>query len=409
MTATTKAAASTGSNQDARADEEPHEKQKEILPDSIVELLRRMAEEIKCSICLGTMDQPKVTPCNHTFCDGCIRQALVRREECPLCKNRFSKRSLNSVEHLEKVISTFHNLTAAYALEYGESLSQAPRHYDAEPLENLTQFFPYPEKDDGNSPSPRPTTPTANAEESASQVDTSNSDSTAPTTTAPAARTTTTDPETPSGLDFSCFDVNLDLLSTEDAALLAEQMLNMMLHVQDDPKQTAPVSTSQSSDQQTQQPQILQVKQEHDEQHPSSQSAQSTQPMQPTQPTQPSQARSSLAKFNTDYTTTFPQSYSESFFADIPTQEQASAEAKIVLCGTYLSAQKKNRMETVARSLRAKVTDDIHIPATHVVMDMRIDASMRAGYWVDEEQYQIYDNEMGCNAPKRSRASQLAG
>lgn len=27
-------------------------------------------------------------------------------------------------------------------------------------------------------------------------------------------------------------------------------------------------------------------------------------------------------------------------------------------------------METVARSLRAKVIDDIHIPATHVVMDM---------------------------------------
>ncbi|CAO3568513.1 unnamed protein product [Mortierella alpina] len=451
MTAATKTAARTGSSQDARADEEPHDTQKEILPDSIVELLRRMAEELKCSICLGAMDQPLVTPCNHTFCDGCIRQALVRREECPLCKSRFSKRSLNSVEHLEKVISAFHNLTAAYALEYGESLSQAPRHYDAEPMENLTQFFPYPEKDDGNSPSSRPTTPTANAEESASQADTSNLDTTAPATTAPAARTTTpaaeattADHEPPAELDFSCFDVNLDLLSTEDAALLAERMLNMMLHAQDDRKQAAPVSTSESSDQQTQQTQIVQVKQEQDEQHPPSQSAQSTQPMlptqpsQPSQPTQPSQARSSLAKSNPDYATTFPQSYSESFFADIPTQEQASTEAKIVLCGTYLAAQKKNRMETVAKSLRAKVTDDIHIPATHVVMDMTqeqsrngcgrtvkfflgvlracwvlryewIDASMRAGYWVDEEQYQIFDNEMGCNAPKRSRASQLGG
>lgn len=168
MTATMDAAVSTGSNNDARADEQVQDMQREILPDSIVELLRRMAEEIKCSIwyvnhdalcpllertqvhlrgiltvdypirdahttfsfdveySLGTMDQPKVTPCNHTFCDECIRQALIRREECPLCKNRFSKRSLNSVEHLEKVISAFHNLTAAYALEYGQCKSSVP-------------------------------------------------------------------------------------------------------------------------------------------------------------------------------------------------------------------------------------------------------------------------------------------
>ncbi|KAF9292532.1 hypothetical protein BGZ68_003438 [Mortierella alpina] len=438
------AAASTGSDNDARADEEVQDMQREILPDSIVELLRRMAEEIKCSICLGTMDQPKVTPCNHTFCDECIRQALIRREECPLCKNRFSKRSLNSVEHLEKVISAFHNLTAAYALDYGQSLSQAPRHYEAEPIENLTQFFPYPEKDDGGSPSSRSTTPTADEEEPATQVagppepaDTLNlatttaatiaaATTTVATTIAPATTptTTTTELEMPVGLDLSCFDVNLDLLSTEDAALLAEQMLKMMLDVQDDPVQAASIFTSATQSQQPppeqpEQPepsQLLQVKHERDELYPPTQPALSTQPIAPTQSTQ---TRSSLTKFNPEYATSFPQSYSESFFADIPTQEQASSEAKIVLCGTYLSPQKKNRMETVARSLRAKVIDDIHIPATHVVMDMRakskwlrknrIDASMRAGYWVDEEQYQIHDNEMGCNAPKRSRASQLGG
>ncbi|KAF9989181.1 hypothetical protein BGZ75_007323 [Mortierella antarctica] len=349
------AATSTGSHQDARSDEDPQDMQKEILPDSIVGLLRRMAEEIKCSICLGTLDQPKVTPCNHTFCDDCIRQALVRREECPLCKNRFSKRSLNSVEHLEKVVNAFHDLTAEYALEYGQSLSQAPRHYDVEPIENLTQFFPYPEKDDGSSPRSQPTTPAADEEEEEEEetviqvtelpkpANPSNLEST--------IATTTTDQEPPSGLDLSCFDVDLDLLSTEDAALLAEQMLNMMLHVQDDPKQAAPVSTSVSSDHPTQQPpsaqseppQVLQVKQEDDEQYRPSPSAQSTQPIQPTQPSQPSQARSSLAKFNPEFATSLPQSNSESFFADIPTQEQASAETKIVLCGTYLSPQKKRR------------------------------------------------------------------
>ncbi|KAF9575513.1 hypothetical protein EC968_002774 [Mortierella alpina] len=482
MTATIDAAADSGSDHDARQNEEPQDMQKEILPDTIVGLLRRMAEEIRCSICaaiiiihtlsdhelsLGTMNQPQVTPCNHTFCNECIRQALVRREECPLCKNRFSKRSLNSVEHLEKVINAFHDLTAAYALEYGQSLSQAPRHYDAEPIENLTQFFPYPEKDDGSSP--KPTTPPADEEESATQENRLPEPTTTPpsettTITAMAATTTTTttttaittatatttvattDQETPAGLDFSCFDVDLDSLSTEDAALLAEQMLNMMLHSEYDSQQPTHVSSSESSDHRIQQPppeqpessQVLPVKQEEDEQCLPTQAALSTQPMQPTQPSQITQGRSSLAKFNPEFATSFPQSYSESFFADIPTQEQASAEAKIVLCGTYLSTQKKNRMETVARSLKAKVIDDIYIPPTHVVMDMTqeqsrkgcgrtvkfflgvlracwvlryewIDASMRAGYWVDEEQYQIHDNEMGCNAPKRSRASQLGG
>lgn len=261
------------------------------------------------------------------------------------------------------------------------ALSQAPRHYEAEPIENLTQFFPYPEKDDGGSPNPQPTTPTPDEEGPATQVvglpepeDTSTLATTAVATVTPATTTTattvapattitttTTELEMPVGLDLSCFDVNLDLLSTEDAALLAEQMLKMMLDVQDDPVQAASIFTSATQSQQPppeqpEQPepsQLLQVKQERDELYPPTQPALST---QPTAPTQSTQTRSSLTKFNPEYATSFPQSYSESFFADIPTQEQASSEAKIVLCGTYLSPQKKVRSSWSLRSVLTSIT-----------------------------------------------------
>eukprot|EP01063_Lacrimia_lanifica_P036807 TRINITY_DN7394_c0_g1_i1.p1 TRINITY_DN7394_c0_g1~~TRINITY_DN7394_c0_g1_i1.p1 ORF type:complete len:554 (+),score=170.15 TRINITY_DN7394_c0_g1_i1:105-1766(+) len=39
-----------------------------------------------CPVGQGVMVSPVVTPCGHEFCQGCLNKALMRKEECPMCR-----------------------------------------------------------------------------------------------------------------------------------------------------------------------------------------------------------------------------------------------------------------------------------------------------------------------------------
>ena len=39
-----------------------------------------------CSICFGIPLRPKITPCEHVFCDGCAESALAATAACPNCR-----------------------------------------------------------------------------------------------------------------------------------------------------------------------------------------------------------------------------------------------------------------------------------------------------------------------------------
>ncbi|MCG8623704.1 MAG: hypothetical protein MJE68_17135, partial [Proteobacteria bacterium] len=48
-------------------------------------------KELTCSICLSRYNQPKILPCLHSYCKGCLEVMLKKsREEkkitCPQCK-----------------------------------------------------------------------------------------------------------------------------------------------------------------------------------------------------------------------------------------------------------------------------------------------------------------------------------
>ncbi|KAF9186476.1 hypothetical protein BGZ51_002004 [Haplosporangium sp. Z 767] len=418
-------------------DVEVQEAEHEILPDTIVGILRRMQEELKCSICLGTMEQPMSTGCNHTFCRACILNALDRRDGCPLCNTHVTKRGLNKVDHLEQVIDAFLQLKESYELESGSTLSQAPRCYVSEPQQNLTQLFPYPEKsgesstarqlspgrsedhissfDDHQAAPLEPVEPVAPLEpiETAAPID----HCWTPGDTSTFGNTDThrnMDALEKMDIDVSCFDVDLASVPAGQAAVLAEKMMAAMSidHIMASqkalqPRTQSPVSQRDDSEQ----TELLNVKQESIDGHD--------------RPTLPLTGPSILeVKPDQDDL--------------LPTQQRPSMESNVVLCGTYLSPQKKSRMEAVAKALKTKVVDDMTTRATHVVMDITreqsrqgkgrtvkyflgvlraswvlryewIIMSMEAGYWVDEESYQIYDNEMGINAPKKSRSSQQQG
>eukprot|EP00058_Branchiostoma_floridae_P018626 XP_002604115.1 hypothetical protein BRAFLDRAFT_71597 [Branchiostoma floridae] len=55
-------------------------------------LKREVHEELSCSICLELFTRPKVLPCQHTFCQGCLQDhAEVRVPfQCPNCRQQVS-------------------------------------------------------------------------------------------------------------------------------------------------------------------------------------------------------------------------------------------------------------------------------------------------------------------------------
>eukprot|EP00058_Branchiostoma_floridae_P007198 XP_002592686.1 hypothetical protein BRAFLDRAFT_67125 [Branchiostoma floridae] len=57
-------------------------------PVATLSLGEQIHEELTCSICLELFNKPKVLPCQHTFCQGCLQQLTLNKTtlfQCPVC------------------------------------------------------------------------------------------------------------------------------------------------------------------------------------------------------------------------------------------------------------------------------------------------------------------------------------
>ena len=69
-----------------------------------------------CSICLGDLKVPVISPCSHVFCKGCIEGFLdgssADQRLCPLCRNPLQKNQLlgKNILLLDFLLNNFLNL-----------------------------------------------------------------------------------------------------------------------------------------------------------------------------------------------------------------------------------------------------------------------------------------------------------
>ncbi|KAK1733192.1 ATP-dependent Clp protease proteolytic subunit [Skeletonema marinoi] len=59
-----------------------------------------LPDDLVCSICLTVPADPLVTPCDHVFCEPCIRQALNHNNLCPIDRRPCCIGELNPIEGL---------------------------------------------------------------------------------------------------------------------------------------------------------------------------------------------------------------------------------------------------------------------------------------------------------------------
>lgn len=54
-----------------------------------------LTKDLKCAICLGTIENITATVCGHIFCEGCILPAIEIQKKCPICRTHLTKKSIH--------------------------------------------------------------------------------------------------------------------------------------------------------------------------------------------------------------------------------------------------------------------------------------------------------------------------
>ena len=69
----------------------------------------KVKEELTCAICQDLLNDPKILPCLHSFCTGCLKEwlgqlpyleAARRQLQCPVCRGKFELSTPRAVEEL---------------------------------------------------------------------------------------------------------------------------------------------------------------------------------------------------------------------------------------------------------------------------------------------------------------------
>ncbi|XP_072927650.1 uncharacterized protein [Hemitrygon akajei] len=89
-------------------------------------VLTLMLKNLECPICLELMREPITTICDHRFCRFCILKLFGKKNssiQCPLCKNKLTKRSLQESTQFKQLAEGIVRAVHAYELDTGYEFS----------------------------------------------------------------------------------------------------------------------------------------------------------------------------------------------------------------------------------------------------------------------------------------------
>ncbi|KAL8106702.1 BRCA1-associated RING domain protein 1 [Apium graveolens] len=74
--------------------------------------LQKLALELKCPLCLELLSQPVLLPCDHIFCNCCVKTSTKFGSECPSCKSKYGDQEVRSAPFMESLVSIYRSLDA---------------------------------------------------------------------------------------------------------------------------------------------------------------------------------------------------------------------------------------------------------------------------------------------------------
>ena len=95
----------------------------------------RVKEELTCAICQDLLNNPKILPCLHSFCAGCLKEwsgrlanldPLKRHLECPLCRAKVLLSNSRAVEELPSHFSAIRLVEIVRLQEQANSKKVTP-------------------------------------------------------------------------------------------------------------------------------------------------------------------------------------------------------------------------------------------------------------------------------------------
>ena len=98
---------------------------------------QKVKEELTCAICQGLLKEPKILPCLHSFCTGCLKEwsgrlanldpSKCHLAECPLCRAKVLLSTSRAVEELPSHFSAIRLVEIVRLQEQDNSKEVIPR------------------------------------------------------------------------------------------------------------------------------------------------------------------------------------------------------------------------------------------------------------------------------------------
>ena len=72
-----------------------------------------LGKDLSCCLCLSTFERPVRTSCKHYYCAECLNESLRRKQQCPLCKEKVTRRDVEDDEFVAALVWKYRRIVTA--------------------------------------------------------------------------------------------------------------------------------------------------------------------------------------------------------------------------------------------------------------------------------------------------------
>jgi len=72
-----------------------------------------LGKDLSCCLCLSTFERPVRTSCKHYYCAECLNESLLRKQQCPLCKTKVTRRDVEDDEFVAALVWKYRRIVTA--------------------------------------------------------------------------------------------------------------------------------------------------------------------------------------------------------------------------------------------------------------------------------------------------------